>query len=308
VAHKKASTVRSDRGRIEHHLKPLLGAKRVDAIGRADIEKLLNDVKSGRTKAKTPAKRPPGSLAKGGAGVSSQCVLLASTILQFAMDRGLRSDNPARGVKRPPVRRLQRFLSEAELGRLAEALDYEIASSGNVFVVAAIRLLVLTGCRRNEVVALRWRSVDFERGLLLLDDSKTGEKTVYLSPPALAILSALPRIAGNDFCIAGDIAGKPFAGIDKIWSRVRARAGLADIRLHDLRHSYASVGAAASLGLPIIGKLLGHSQAQTTARYAHLSDDPLRRAANTIGAIIDGAMASRKGAAVIPLHPAKESA
>jgi integrase len=167
---------------------------------------------------------------------------------------------------------------------------------------------VLTGCRRNEVVALRWRSVDFERGLLLLDDSKTGEKTVYLSPPALAILSALPRIAGNDFCIAGDIAGKPFAGIDKIWSRVRARAGLADIRLHDLRHSYASVGAAASLGLPIIGKLLGHSQAQTTARYAHLSDDPLRRAANTIGAIIDGAMASRKGAAVIPLHPAKESA
>jgi integrase len=151
-------------------------------------------------------------------------------------------------------------------------------------------LLALTGCRRGEIEGLRWRNVDFERGLLLLDDSKTGEKTVYLSPPALSILSGLPRFEGNEYVIAGTIAGQRTGALDKVWARVRQRAGLADVRLHDLRHSFASFGAGASFGLPIIGKLLGHSQPQTTARYAHLAADPLRRAADTIGATIAAAM------------------
>src|SRR5271166_4359145 len=114
--------VRSDRGRVEHHLKPLLGKKRADAISRADIERLLNDVKSGRTSAAAPEKRRPGSIATGGAGVAAQCVALASTVLQFGVDRGAREDNPARGVKKPPVRKMQRFLTESELRKLAESL------------------------------------------------------------------------------------------------------------------------------------------------------------------------------------------
>jgi integrase len=229
-------------------------------------------------------------LRKAGQGFAAQCVALASTVLQFAVDRGIRTDNPARGVKKPPVRKMQRFLSEAELARLAEALEHEARTSDNPLVVSAIRLLALTGCRRGEIEGLRWRNVDFERGLLLLDDSKTGEKTVYLSPPALSILSGLPRFEGNEYVIAGTIAGQRTGALDKVWARVRQRAGLADVRLHDLRHSFASFGAGASFGLPIIGKLLGHSQPQTTARYAHLAADPLRRAADTIGATIAAAM------------------
>jgi hypothetical protein len=116
VAHKKPSTIRADRGRINGHLKPLLGRKRAVAINRADIERLLSEVKAGKTSAPIPIRRRPGSVVKGGSGVAAQCVALASTILQFAVDRGIRPDNPARGVKKPPVRKLQRFLSEAELG------------------------------------------------------------------------------------------------------------------------------------------------------------------------------------------------
>ena len=151
------------------------------------------------------------------------------------------------------------------MGQLADALAKRSESAGNLFPVAAIRLLALTGARRSEISQLRWRSVDLDRGLLMLDDSKTGEKA-DLSKPAAAIeiFAGLPRVVGNDFVIAGGKAGRPFVGIDKIWDRVRASAGLPDVRLHDLRHSYASVGAGASLGLPIIGKLLGHTQPSTT--------------------------------------------
>jgi integrase len=289
VAHKKASTLRVDRGRIELHLKPLIGRKRADAITRADIERLQGDVRNGRT-ATAPETRKAGSVVKGGAGVAAQCVALASTVLQFAVDRKIRADNPARGVKKPPVRKMQRFLSEAEFARLADALNDEERASGNPFTVAAIQILALTGCRRGEIETLRWRNVDFARGFLLLDDSKTREKVVYLSPPAVSILSELPRLECNPFVFAGGQPGKPTGALVKVWERVRERAGLADVRMHDLRHSYASVGAGASLGLPIIGKLLGHTQASTTQRYAHLSDDPLRRASDTIGATIAAAM------------------
>ena len=305
TAHKKPSTLRVDRGRIELHLKPLLGSMRQGAIARADIERMQVRVKAGHTTAPAPKKRPPGSIAKGGAGVAAQCVALASTVFQFAVDRGLRPDNPAKGVKKSPVRKMQRFLSEAEFARLAEALTEEGRESGNPFVVGVIRTLAFTGARRGEIEGLRWRGVDLERGLLMLDDSKTGEKTVYLSAPALSILSGLPRVAGNEHVFPGGRPGKRTGALDKVWARVRQRAGLADVRLHDLRHSYASVGAGASLGLPIIGKLLGHTQAATTARYAHLSDHPLRRAADTIGATIAAAMEGGKGADVVSIRGGK---
>ena len=197
VAHKKASTVRVDRGRIELHLKPLLGAKRADAVTRADVEKLLNDVKRGRSAAQKPQRRPPGSIAKGGAGVAAQCVALASTVLQFAVDRRIRSDNPARGIKKPAVRKMQRFLSEAEFARLANSLNEEERVSGNPFVAAAIRVLALTGCRRGEIEELRWRNVDFERGLLLLDDSQDAREGGLLEPPSCHNFERTPARAGQ---------------------------------------------------------------------------------------------------------------
>jgi integrase len=299
VAHKKASTLRVDRGRVELHLKPLIGGKRAEAITRADIEKLLSDVKRGRTAAQKPRKRPSGSLAKGGAGVAAQCVALASTVMQFAVDRGIRPDNPGRGIKKPPVRKMQRFLSEAELMRLGEALDQEERATGNPLVVGAIKMLALSGMRRGEVENLRWRDVDFGRGILSLADSKTREKTIYLSPPALALLSALPRFADNDHVFAGTRAGQRTGALDKVWGRVRKSADLPGVRLHDLRHGFASVGAAGGLNLPVVGALLGHRHASTTARYAHLSADPLRAANDSIGATIAASMARGKGADVV---------
>jgi integrase len=255
---------------------PLLGRRRANAVTRGDIEQMLNSVIVGCPAAGESGKRRPGSVVAGGRGVAAQCVALASTILQFAVERGIREGNPARGVKKPPVRKMQRFLSLDELRQLADAFDAELEDNGGVFPVAAIRLLALTGCRRGEIDRLRWKDVDLERRLLHLTDSKTREKAVYLSPAAVQILRRLPRMESNPFVIAGS-GGGPTGALDKTWSPVRKRACLPDVQLHDLRHTYASVGSGAYIGLPVIGKLLGHTQAATTRRYAHLADDPVRR-------------------------------
>jgi integrase len=292
AGHKKHSTLKVDRGRIEHHLRPLLGKLRVDRVGRAEIERMHNAVATGKTAEKIASaeKRRPGSLAVGGKGAAAQCVALVGSIYAFAIGRGLCSDNPARGVKKAPVRKVERFLSEAEIARLAEALDAEAQQSSNPYPPAAIKLLLLTGCRKGEIASLRWEHVDFERECLRLPDSKTGAKVVYLNAPARALLQELPRMPNNPRVIPGLRADSAGPAIDKVWSRVRRAAALTDVRLHDLRHSFASVGAAGGLSLPIIGALLGHKHAATTARYAHLSADPLRAANDAVGATIAAAM------------------
>ena len=174
---------------------------------------------------------------------------------------------------------------------------------------AAIRLLTLTGARLREILRLRWEHVDFERGLLFLPDSKTGKKAIVLNAPAMAVLAALPRVGA--YVIAGQDAGteseKPRADLNKPWRAIRKRAGLDGVRIHDLRHTHASIGAGAGLGLPIIGKLLGHTKASTTQKYAHLDTDPLRRASDHIGAHIAAAMGepakkAARGGAVIRMQ------
>lgn len=160
------------------------------------------------------------------------------------------------------------------------------------YAAASIRLLLFTGCRLREILNLRWTEYDAGRGLLFLPDSKTGQKTVVLSAPALSVLESLPRL--GLYVIAGESAGQkneqPRADLNRPWRAVRKRAGIEDVRIHDLRHSFASVGAGAGLGLPIIGNLLGHSQPSTTQRYAHVAVDPARRAADIIAGEIAKAM------------------
>jgi integrase len=158
---------------------------------------MRNAVTAGKTaeKIESGKKRRSGSMATGGKGVAAQCVTLVSTIFAFAVERGLCADNPARGVKKAAVRKVERFLTEGEIARLAEALDAEVQRSGNPYPCAAIKLLLLTGCRRGEMVNLRWEHVDFEHECLRLPDSKTGAKVVYLNPPARVLLQELPRMA-----------------------------------------------------------------------------------------------------------------
>jgi integrase len=196
--------------------------------------------------------------------------------------------NPVAGVKRYPTLARQRFLNEEELARVGEVLNKaEADGSEDLYALAAIRLLLVTGCRRDEVLGARWDWVDFERGHLNLPDSKTRAKIVHLSPAALDILRRLPRVSGNPYLIVGKRAGRRWINLHKVWRRIRKQAGLRatvlhdgtvqEVRLHDLRHSFASLLAAGGASLPMIGRLLGHTNPQTTARYAHLTDDPLKR-------------------------------
>jgi integrase len=234
------------------------------------------------------------------------------------------ADNPAKAIERYPEQGRERYLTSAELERLGAALNegetiglpYAVDESRanakhapkpdkrrtklDPFAAAAIRLLILTGARLREILDARWENVDLERGVIFLADSKTGRKPIYLSAAAQTVLASLPRVNGNPHIIAGEREGAPRADLKKPWAAVTKAAGLDGLRIHDLRHSFASIGAGASLGLPIIGKLLGHTQAATTHRYAHLDADPMRRAAETIGATIAAAMGGASSN-VVPL-------
>lgn len=199
---------------------------------------------------------------------------------------GYRGDltNPALHVELYKERKRERFLSPAEISHLGEVLtEVERERKASPLVIAAIRLLILTGARLNEILTMQWDWVSFDNACVRLPDSKTGAKTIYLSPPALQVLVSIPRLEGNPYVICGQRAGSRLVNLQKPWEAVRQRAGLENVRIHDLRHSFASIAVANGMSLPMIGKLLGHSQPQTTARYAHLADDPMKLAADQIG-------------------------
>jgi len=145
-----------------------------------------------------------------------------------------------------------------------------------------LKLLSLTGARLREILDLKWEFVDFERGVIELPTSKTGAKTIYLNPMAIKLIQDSPTQKGNPYVICGLVAGKPINNLQKPWRRIRKIAGLEDVRIHDLRHTFASVAVNGGMSLPMIGALLGHSQPATTARYAHLAIDPLKKASELI--------------------------
>ena len=203
---------------------------------------------------------------------------------------GFRVDhsNPALHVEPFKERKRERFLSPAEISHLGETLAAMEREGGqSPFVIAALRLLILTGARLSEILTLRWNWIDFDNSCIRLPDSKTGAKTIYLSPPAMQVLVSLPRYEDNPHVICGLTKGACLVNLQKPWRAIRKRAGLDNVRIHDLRHSFASIAVASGMSLPMIGKLLGHSQPQTTARYAHLADDPMKLAADQIGRKID---------------------
>jgi integrase len=231
--------------------------------------------------------------------------------------------NPARRIDKFKESRRERFLTGEELERLGSTIrDAETAGipwtvdetrptakhvpNANRFTkispsaAAALRLLLFTGCRLREILHLRWEHVDFERGCLFLPDSKSGQKTVIRNAPALSVLNGLERV--GPYVVPGDDPDHPRHDLKRPWDAVTKGAGLTGVRLHDLRHTYASFGAGGGLGLPIIGRLLGHAQAATTARYAHLDNDPPRHASEAIAGRIAAALDGNGKAPILRLR------
>lgn len=287
---KSASTLATDKGRIERHIKPLLGRKRVKDLTVNDIKKFMRDVATGKTAADVKTGKHGRARVTGGEGTANRTAGLLGGILSFAIDGGIRSDNPVHGVKRYAEKRSERFLSPQELARLGDTLATAERDGENVTAINAIRLLILTGCRKSEILTLQWSHVNFETGYLELPTSKTGQKRVPIGAPVLELLANLKRVDGNPYVLPGEKKGKHLVGLPRVWRRIRDKAELEGVRLHDLRHSFASVGAGAGMGLQVVGKLLGHRNPSTTARYAHIADDPAKVAADRISHSISAFM------------------
>ena len=268
--HCKPGTQEVYRSALKIHVVPRLGSRRVADIERTDIASLHHELRA------TPYQ-------------ANRTVQVLSRIFTLAEVWGLRPDgsNPCRHVKRFREDKRERFLSDEEYRWLGEALaESEARGLEPPLVIAAIRLLMLTGCRKAEILTLRWEHVDLEAGELRLPDSKTGAKIVHLGDPAIAVLCGIPRPDDSPWVITGSKRDRPLHDVHYWWTRIRERARLDGVRIHDLRHSYASGGLLVGEGLPMIGKLLGHNHVHTTARYAHLANDPLKSAANRIASRI----------------------
>jgi integrase len=267
---KKPRSAHMDRVNLRLHVLPALGTVRVAALTRADVARLHHGMRA------TP-------------GAANRVLALLSKMCALAEQWGLRDpgSNPVKGIERFRERRRERHLQPAELERLGEVLrQVELERTESPSSVALVRLLLLTGARLGEVLGLRWERIDWQAGSVRLADSKTGPKTLYLSDAARVVLALLPRVVDNPWCLPGRVHGRPLVNPQKPWRRIRAAAGLDDVRLHDLRHTYASVAARGGLSLPMIGALLGHSEAQTTQRYAHLVGNPVKQAAEQVGEAI----------------------
>jgi integrase len=281
---------------FRRHVRPELGAKLAREVSRTEFAQLHRKI------------------GKAAPVTANRVLTLISAMLSWAIRVGEVSEgiNPAKGISRFKEHAKERFLSGEELARLGDALrEAETvglpwdASGSKAFakhspgpehrltklpphVTAAIRLLLFTGCRLREILQLKWAHVDFERGMLFLPDSKTGRKPVVLAAPAVAVLQELSRI--GDYVIAGNDMKRPRHDLQRPWRPITARASLSGLRIHDLRHSFAATGAGSGFSLPIIGKLLGHRNLETTSRYAHLAASPLKVAADRIASDLAQAM------------------
>lgn len=272
----KASSAAEYRRALKLYVLPVIGTKKVGEVTRQDVSCLHRDLAHKPTQA-------------------NRTIEVISKMFSLAEEWGYRPEgtNPRKGVKKYPETKRERFLSEAELSRVGEVLvEMEYERIEMPAAITAVRLLMLTGCRLNEIMKLKWHYVDFRLGLLRLPDSKTGAKDVPVAPEVLELLRNVPRLDNNPWVLTGKLEGGRLTDLQPFWQRVRQRAGLSDARIHDLRHTFASVAATNGMSLLTIGKILGHKSEQTTKRYAHLDRGTLREAAGQIASSIARSMAT----------------
>lgn len=273
-AKRKARTTKEYRRLCELFILPQLGQRKVNDLDLAAVDRLHRSLSA------TPYQ-------------ANRVLAVLSAALSLAEKWGWRAyhSNPCMHVERYKEKARDRFLTSEELERLGGVLK-EAEGTEPLPALLAVRLLVLTGCRLNEILQLRWDEVDFAHGCFRFSDSKTGAKVTPVGSAVLELLAKAPRVEGNPYVLPGRKDGKHFVGLPKVWGRLRKLAGLDDVRLHDLRHSYAAVGVSGGHSMPIVGRLLGHTQSATTERYAHLADDPVSRAAGRISDEIAASLAA----------------
>jgi integrase len=269
--HCKASTYGEYERSIDLFINPKLGSHRILDITRADVVGVHQSMRH----IPYQANRTLGVL---------------SVMFTTAHTWGVRTDgvNPCWKVKRYKEEKRERYLNADELARLGKVLNN---ANDEPEAANCIRLLLLTGCRLSEIQTLKWANVDYDAGMLRLPDSKTGAKLVPIGEAAIEVLKRIPEVGDNPYVIPGRLEGQHLTDMQKPWRRLRKRAGLDGLRIHDLRHSFASDALQLGQDLTMIGRLLGHTQVQTTARYAHLKADPVRLAANSVSAAVAAALA-----------------
>jgi integrase len=275
---KRESTQTEEKRRIRRLILPKIGNRKVREITLADMDKIHRNM----------AAHPYGA---------NRTLSVCSVMFAKSIKWGWRETNPCKGVERYPEPARERYLSQKEIAGLSEVL----AAYPNQVVANAVRFLLLTGARRGEVLKMKWADVDLETGVWVKPANTTKSKKphrVPLSAAAMEVLASMERT--NDFVFPGRKTDRSLCDLKNVWEKIRQDAGLKDVRLHDLRHSYASILASSGLSLPIIGRLLGHTQPATTARYAHLFDEPLREATEKVAAHVSSA--SKPTADVVKLR------
>ena len=298
----KASTLAMDKSRIETHVKPTIGRLSVRSLTAADVERMKADILAGRTA--KPKKKGRGGLATGGPGVTARTVGMLGTILEFARTSlKIIKDNPARGIKKPPEGRQRRFLHLDEIATLGEAMRASEAAGESRTGLAVIRLLLLTGFRRMEALALPRKWIDARSKCVRFEDTKSGYQLRPIGTEPLRLLNEQPAKDKSPWVFPADRGDGHFVGLPKVLERVCKKAGLKDVTVHVLRHSFAAAAAEMGYSELTIAGLLGHSVAGVTARYAHVPDSALVAAADRVSTRIASALADRRlGDSVISLH------
>lgn len=284
---KKSTTLVTDKGRIERHIKPLLGSRKVVSLTSADIVEFMRNVQIGKTAGEFKTKPRGKAVVRGGRGTASRTMGLLGGILSYAQRQGVRADNPARGIQRPADAQRQRFLAAEEYAALRRAMRSVWGDRANLANI--LILLALTGARKNEIVRLRWDEVDLQARVLHLGDTKTGLSIRPLCRQALAILGALSRSSEWVFPALG--GKRPITVFEKAWPCVFEQAGLAGCTPHTLRHSFATHAASLGYSEFVVAGLLGHRLGSVTSRYVKRVDDVLLSAADRVGDHIHGSLA-----------------
>lgn len=284
---KKQSTISTDKGRIKRHIKPLIGNLRINDVTRRHVKRLMNDIADGKSSVDIRTGHRGRAIVKGGKGTASRTIGLLGGIFSYAVDQDLVPSNPVKGVKRFADKSGERYLSQSELMMLGDVLR---KADENPMAIAILKLLIFTGARKGEIESLKWEMVDFEGGYLRLPESKTGEKTIHLNAGALKVLREYTPMKISSYVFPAVKGEKYYLGTPKVWKIIRERANITDVRLHDLRHSFASIAVSGGASLPMIGALLGHKSPTTTQKYAHLQDDPLKSANQRVGNILQASI------------------